>query len=139
MKGLKISKYDASVIKNHSHILFCVNVLYDPAVFYTSKEYERKTNVKVNVQRIIEEPLLYIIGQCNSNDEQLGYIETRVECLKELLTGLDLGRFNDKYKGIILTDTMQLFHGDGPAVALESGNQKGGHYFCPSCDLHLPV
>ena len=31
---------------------------------------------------------------------------------------------------------MRLFHGDGPAVQLESGNQKGGHYFCPNCDMH---
>lgn len=32
---------------------------------------------------------------------------------------------------------MRLFHGDGPAVQLEAGNQKGGHYFCPTCDLFL--
>ena len=31
---------------------------------------------------------------------------------------------------------MRLFHGDGPAVQLESGNQKGGNYFCPTCDIH---
>ena len=30
-----------------------------------------------------------------------------------------------------------FFHGDGPACALEAGNQKGGHYFCPSCHIHL--
>ena len=30
-----------------------------------------------------------------------------------------------------------LFHGDRPATALEAGNQKGGNYFCPSCDVHL--
>ena len=30
-----------------------------------------------------------------------------------------------------------MFHGDGPASALEAGNQKGGHYFCPSCDIHI--
>ena len=32
---------------------------------------------------------------------------------------------------------MRFFHGDGPATALEAGNQKGGNYFCPSCDVHL--
>ena len=31
---------------------------------------------------------------------------------------------------------MRLFKGDGPAVALEAGNQKGGYYFCPCCDVH---
>ena len=51
-------------------------------------------------------------------------------CLHELnkLTLVD--------EGILLRDTMRLFHGDGPAVQLESGNQKGGHYFCPTCDIH---
>ena len=34
-------------------------------------------------------------------------------------------------------DTMRIFHGDGPAAQLENGNQKGGHYFCPSCDIHV--
>ena len=28
----------------------------------------------------------------------------------------------------MLKDCMRVFHGDGPASALEAGNQKGGHY-----------
>ena len=32
---------------------------------------------------------------------------------------------------------MCLFKGDGPAVAFEVGNQKGGYYFCPTCDVHI--
>ncbi len=70
--------HDASVIANHSHILFCVNVMYDPAVFHTSKEYEEISGDTVDVQAEIESPELYIIGRCRSNDEQLGYIETRL-------------------------------------------------------------
>ena len=37
---------NASSISNHGHILFCVNILYDPAVFLTSSEYEIKFKVK---------------------------------------------------------------------------------------------
>ena len=37
----------------------------------------------------------------------------------------------------MLKDCMRVFHGDGPASALEAGNQKGGHYFYPSCDIHI--
>ena len=56
--------------------------LYDRAVFYTS-EYEQKFNVKKDIQRLVETPeLLYLIGRCANNDEQLGYIETRVSCLR---------------------------------------------------------
>ena len=129
--------HDASVIANHGHILFCVNILYDPAVFYTSDEYKEITGKDINVQREVETPELYIIGRCKSNDEQLGYIETRVECLKELKNGLNLNEIDDTFENIVLNDTMRLFHGDGPAVALEAGNQKGGYYFCPCCDVHL--
>ena len=128
--------HDGSSIANHEHILFCINVLYDPAVFYTSKEYKEITGIDINVQREVETPKVYIIGRCKNNDEQLGYITTRVECLKELAIGLDLNEINEKYGNTVLHDTMRLFHGDGPAVALEAGNQKGGYYFCPSCDVH---
>ena len=54
------------------------------AVFYTDKEYHRKFKKQVNIQSIVETPELYIIGRCKSSDEQLGYIETREECLHEM-------------------------------------------------------
>ena len=31
--------HDGSCITNHGHFHFCINVLYDRAVFYTSSEY----------------------------------------------------------------------------------------------------
>ena len=31
---------------------------------------------------------------------------------------------------------IRFFHGDGPAIQFEAGNQKGGHYFCPNCDIN---
>ena len=37
----------ASVIANHGHILFNVQVLYDPTVFYTSEEYKKLTGYDV--------------------------------------------------------------------------------------------
>ena len=131
-----VTWHNASVIANHGRILFNVHVMYDPAVFYTSKEYKELTGCNVNVQSVVEQPQLYIIGRCKSNDEQLSYIETRIECLEELKTDLQLSSIDEKYEGIILNDSMRLFKGDGPAVAFEAGNQKGGYYFCPSCDVH---
>ena len=128
--------HDGSSITNHGHILFCINILYDPAVFYSSHEYEEKFGFKVNVQALVETPELYIIGRCGNNDEQLAYIKTRVDCLEDLKKGLNLGELDENYQGIKLFDTLRFFHGDGPAAALEAGNQKGGHYFCVSCDVH---
>ena len=76
--------HDGPCITNHGHILFCVNVLYDRAVFYTSSEYYEKFKIKKDVQRLVETPELYMIGRCTNNDEQLGYVEIRVACLKGL-------------------------------------------------------
>ena len=123
--------HDASTVANHAHILFSVNILYDQAVFYTNSEYKQKFGETIDVQSIIEIPELYLIGRCRSTDEQLGYIETREECLKEMTK---LIKIDDQ---ILLKDTMRMFHGDGPAAQLENGNQKGGHYFCPNCEVHI--
>ena len=132
--------HDASTIANYGHILFCVNLLYDSAVFLTSKEYKKKIGIDVHVQRKIETPELYIniVGRCRNNDEQLGYIEIRVDCLKELTNPLNASELVSSYDSTIyIRDIMRMFHGDGPASAIEAGNQKGGHYFCPSCDIHI--
>ena len=130
-----VTWHDASVIAHHGHIIFNVHVMYDPAVFYTSGEYKELTGCNVNIQKEVEDPQLYIIGRCNSNDEQLSYIETRIECLEELKTDLQLSSIDEKYEGILLNDSMRLFKGDGLAIAFEAGNQ-GGYYFCPCCNVH---
>ena len=115
--------HDASVIANHSHILFCFL-------------YQEISGDTVNVQAEIESPEMYIIGRCKSNDEQLGYIETRLECLKDLGVGVNLKTIDNQYEDVTINDRMRFLHGDGPAASFEAGNQKGGHYFCPSCDVH---
>jgi hypothetical protein len=55
--------HDASSIANHSHILFSINVIYDPATFYTNIEYYQLCGERLNIQSIIETPELYIIGR----------------------------------------------------------------------------
>ena len=128
--------HDGSGIENHGHILFCVSILYDPHVFYTDAEYFDKFKTKISVQQIVERPELYIIGRCRNNDEQLSYIPTRRECIESLKIGLKVKTDN---QDIIINDVMRIFCGDGPAGAMESGNQKGGHYFCSSCGVHLSL
>ena len=44
-----------------------------------------------------------------SNDEQIGYAETRTKCLKEINVRLHAG-------DIPMVDLMRVFHGDGPAM-----------------------
>lgn len=121
--------HDGSTIANHSHIVFNVNIMYDTAVYLTDIEYFAKFGRRICVQSVVEKPQLYIIARCRSNDEQLGYVDTRVECLKDLKKDLEVG-------GINISDVMRMFHGDGPAVQFESGQQKGGNYFCAGCGVN---
>ena len=68
------------------------------------------------------------MARCKSNDEQLAYVETRTVCLKDLDKNL-------YFNGIEITDRMRFFKGDGPAVEYESGQQKGGYFYC-ICGIH---
>ena len=117
------------------HLLLLITHIFF-FVFYPSTEYQEISGDTVNVQAEIESPEMYIIGRCKSNDEQLGYIETRLECLKDLGVGVNLKTIDNQYEDVTINDRMRFLHGDGPAASFEAGNQKGGHYFCPSCDVH---
>ena len=50
--------------------------------------------------------------------------------------GVNLKTIDNQYEDVTINDIIHFLHGDGPAAAFEAGNQKGGHYFCPSCDVH---
>ena len=120
--------HDASCLANHGHLVFMVHTLYNPAIHLTDEEYKIKTGKSVNVQSIIEKPELYIVARCKSNDEQLAYVETRTACMLDLHDNLSI-------EGIDICDQVRLFKGDGPAVQLESGQQKGGYFYCV-CGIH---
>ena len=85
---------------------------------------------KINVQAEVEKPQLYILARCPSNDQQLMYIDTRLEDIKDLSSAIDT---ND---GISIYDEMRFFKGDGPAAQLEAGQQKGGDFPCWQCPVN---
>ena len=123
--------HDLSTVANHGHLIFMVACLYDPALFYTNEEYERKTKRKVDVQTIIESPEVYIVARSSSSDlEQLSYVETRLECLEEISLPLATE------EGEEIVDVMRFFHGDNPAQQYECGQQKGGNFYCSVCGVH---
>ena len=45
---------DCSSIASHGHLMIMVNILYDPAIFYTDDEYLNVFRGKVNIQREVE-------------------------------------------------------------------------------------
>ena len=53
-----------------------------------------------------------------------------MEDIKELSTPITTS------KGITIYDIMRFFKGDGPAAQLETGQQKGGDFFCWQCPVN---
>ncbi|KXJ24867.1 hypothetical protein AC249_AIPGENE6763 [Exaiptasia diaphana] len=79
--------------------------------------------------------MLFLIRQLKARataEEQLRFVSTRHECLREMSQPL-------QHKGVQANDKMRLMNGDKPAVEFEAGNQKGGHYPSPDCDAHMSM
>ncbi|CAC5403196.1 unnamed protein product [Mytilus coruscus] len=131
LKAIQRSRYikvwhDHSDILSHTYINFMISYMYDSANFLTSKEYlERNPTIKdIDIQKIVERPQLYILGQSASTDQdQRTYIQTRMEDIVELSEG-------SKFQDVTFTDKIRIFSGDNPARQFEAGQQRGGAYSC---------
>ena len=120
--------HDLSTVANHFHLVFMATCLYDQATFYTGSEYEVITGRKVNIQSLVEAPSLYLVARSSSRDQdQLCYVETRLECLQELSKPISMA------SGTPVADRMRFFHGDSPSRQYEAGQQKGGGFYCALC------
>ena len=108
-----------------------VNVIYDPAIFYTDDDYLNMFSEKVNIQREVEKPVMYLLARCPTDDSQLMYSNTRMEDMIDLSNSLTVR------DDINIYDKCCLFKGDGPACQHEAGQQKGGHFFCWSCSFDI--
>lgn len=118
--------HDHSSILNHGHLLMTANVIYDSAVFYTSKEMEDKIGYKMDVQQIVESPHIYILARCSDSvADQMAYSETRMEDIREMSTSKIVSSH-----GAEVVDKPKFFHGDHPATQLEGGGSIGGQYGC---------
>jgi hypothetical protein len=83
---------------------------------------------KTDIQTKVETPEVYIVVRSGSSDvEQLTYVDTRLECLEELSIDIKTSGGKD------VRDKMCFFHGDSPVRQLESGQQKGGNFYCSGC------
>ena len=120
--------HDHSSISAHGHIPVLISVLYDPALFYTSEEMKEVKGVDIDVPMVLETPEVHILGRSTSSiEDQLLFMETRRECLKEVGERLLTRR------GVPVRDLVRFFHGDGPAAQFEAGNKQGGIYCCVGC------
>ena len=133
MKFLKLntSRYlqlwhDGSCISNHSHFLMVVNTLYDKAIHLTDKEFETFHGKKIDAQGEVENPDVYILVRCPSDEHQLMYSNIRNEDIRLL-------KYPINVEGYKLHDELRFFHGDGPACETEAGQQKNRNYPCWLC------
>ena len=111
-------------------MLFLLREIYDPAVHLTSQEHMQKSNGKaIDVQSTIEASHLYMLGASGAKDaDQLAFVPTRRECLKQLHVSLTA------VHGTGIEEKMRFMNGDNRAVEFKDGKQKGGHFGCSGCD-----
>ena len=122
--------HDNSTVTNRGYLVCSVSVLYDTAIFLTNEENKAKAGKTVDVQTAAEKPREQFIARCNSSAaDQIAYSETRMSCVKEMARALPSANGNN------IVDTLRFFHGDSPARQFESGQQKGGNYYCSSCGM----
>jgi len=84
---------------------------------------------EVAEQRSFED---YLLARCPSNDQQLMYIEERMEDILDLKQDI-------LCEDITIVDRMRIFKGDKPASQFESGQQKNGDYFCWQCPMYAKL
>ena len=61
--------HDCSTIGGYSYLLMMVACMYDPACYFTDVEFHQKYNELVNIQAIVETPMMYLLARCRSNDQ----------------------------------------------------------------------
>jgi len=121
--------HDHGTVLGSGIILVTAHVIYDPAVFMTTHEYNLTPGLKVHsVQTEVEMPEVHLIALGTSSAEDQAFlIADRVECLRELDQPIRTEN------GVEIQDSVRVFTGDHPAAQFERGTQQGGTYKCGSC------
>ena len=84
---------------------------------------------KIDVQETIEQPQIYIFARCPGSTELTAYSNKRMEDVLELNAPIVFDNSVEVY------DIMRFFKGDEPSCQFESGQQRGGNYFCWICGI----
>lgn len=120
--------HDHSTIAAHGYLLVLVSVIYDPAFFYTTEEMRRLKGVEIDVPSVLDQTEVHVLGRSSSStQDQLMFIETRRESLKDLQEKVY------KKNGDEVIDVPRFFYGDAPAAQFEAGHKQGGTYCCIGC------
>ena len=97
---------DHSCIMNNKHLLFTVKPIYSQKLYHTDEEMEELTLKKTDVQRLVEQPNVYIFAKArDSISEKLGDVESRLEDILQLNTPTKAGDNS-------VDDIVRFFHGE---------------------------
>ena len=124
--------HDHSVILGRGYLLMTIHCLFDPAVFYTTTEFNEMFNEKlpIKIEDYVEEPELYMFCMSSSSlADQLANIGDRLDCLQTLSDPVY------SINNIPINDCLRFYTGDHPAASFERGCQLGGNYKCGSCGV----
>lgn len=119
--------HDHATILGSGFLMITTNILYDPAVFFTNKEYKEMTPhlSNINVQAEIEQAEIYMLAMGSSSlEDQVALVPDRMECLQEVSSPVK------STDGVPVWDIAHFFTGDKPSVQFERGTQQGGTYKC---------
>ena len=115
--------HDHAGIGSNGLLLFLLREIYDTVIHLTNAEYMAKaesSTKEVDVQAVVEQPQLYIMGLCGSGDaDQMLFIPTRQECLRGLSQPINL-------QGVNIKDKMRFMNGDNPMLNSRMEPRKEG-------------
>ena len=97
---------DHASVLSYGFLLITIKVIYSKTLFYTDLEMKELTGKTHDVQKLVETPSIYILGQTRDCiSEKLTYIDTRIEDIQQLKIHIELE--DEK----IIKDTMRFFQG----------------------------
>jgi len=117
--------HDHASILGTGFVLVTVGIIFDPTVFLTDVEYKAKVRKVADIQQIVEEPNVIVLG--SSSADEASIIPDRVDC------HLDMAKPSTTSSGVDIHDELRFLKGDTPAQQFERGTQQGGHYKCGGC------
>ena len=96
---------DHTSMLSSGYLLYTVKVIYSDDIFYTDKEMREIFGKSIDVQSKVEQPEIFIVGQCKDNtEEKLTYVESRLEGMEKMAEPLKIG-------DVVVKDNMRFFIG----------------------------
>jgi len=83
-------------------------------MYYTDKQIMEATGKVVDVESLVEQPYIHMLGRSSSTiEDQAKFHIFRLQCIQDLSSDVI------SKQGYPIIDVLRIFHGDGPAQQIE--------------------